>query len=777
MGNFPAIKFLFRDIASGGPAARQVLPGQGIGTPIWLEIASRQIENEVSVTEDRVLTLTDFQRRLWDALKSGKSVTVTAPTSAGKSFALQYYLASQLVGHPNFFGLFVVPTRSLIHQVSVSLRAIGRELTGEEFPVLTIPQSPEEAGIDSGLYVLTQERLQILIEVAPTISFSMVVVDEAQTVAADSRGIILQTVIDQLRRSNPETQFLFSSPTVANPQVFDGLFGLVQTEKIDEAESPVAQNLIFLDTDPTIPDLVHVEARILSQREPIGPAQVPIELLAPAQTLAALSWHFGREDQSLVYVGSQAASEEVASMISQLRQPAAAQQPDEVRQELEELSRFLREHIHRQYLLADTVLNGVAFHYGQIPAVVRQAIEDYFDEGLLRFLVSTSTLLHGVNLPARNLFLLDPTKDGEWPNQNADAISGPEFWNLAGRAGRLGREFEGNVFIINQRKWRSNPADESPRQSIKSALDEHVKDKKAALLAFIADTEHGSGNEQALESAFVKLFNEARRGTLDATLDRIYGDDEASKAEIKKAVETALPVVSVPAQVTERHITVSVYRQQEMYSYLLESIPKKGAQVYIPPHPLSDWKLAFANIIRLLKRLHNHFQHLPTRDRSHTYFAGLALRWMRGDPLPELISDAYAYRQKVQKKGEPNIATVIRSVMSDIESDLRFRYVKFLGCYIDILRQALNDTGNEKYIASIPSLPLYLELGASSKTMVSLVGMGLSRTTAGVIARKAANPSMGPSEVEEWLLKQNLEGLGISGICIREVEKLWGRRK
>ena len=59
--------------------------------------------------------------------------------------------------------------------------------------------------------------------------------------------------------------------------------------------------------------------------------------------------------------------------------------------------------------------------------------------------------------------------------------------------------------------------------------------------------------------------------------------------------------------------------------------------------------------------------------------------------------------------------------------------------------------------------------------MVSLVSMGLSRTTAGIIAGKAANPGMSPLETEDWLFKQNLEGLGISGICIREVEKL--RRK
>ncbi len=772
MGNFPAIRFLFREIANTSVADRTLLPGEGLGNPVWLEITSREIDNEVRVTGDRVLTLTDFQRRLWNALNTGKSVTVTAPTSAGKSFALQYFLGSQLARRADFFGLYIVPTRSLIHQVSASLRAIGRELTGDDIAVLTIPLSPTEAGFHSGIYVLTQERLQILMEAAPTMAFSMVVVDEAQTVAADSRGVILQTVIDQLRRVSSETQFLFSTPTVSNPTVFDGLFGFAATEQIDEVESPVAQNLIFLDGDAVVLDLVRIGARISDVREALGSVRIGIDLLQPAQTLATMSWHFGREDQSLVYVGSQAASEEVAGMISQLRQPTTMDQPEEVRQELDELSRFLREHVHPQYLLADTVLNGVAFHYGQMPSVVRQSIEDYFDEGLLRFLVSTSTLLHGVNLPAKNLFLLDPTKAGEWPNTNADAISGPEFWNLAGRAGRLGREFEGNVFIINQGKWRSNPLDESRRQSIKSALDEQVKDKTADLVKFIRNVAHGSGQEQTLESTFVRLFNESRRGTLDTTLSRICGGDIASAAEVKKAVEAAIPVIKLPVEITERHITVSVYRQQEMYEALTNKVKENGPTDYIPPHPMSDWKPAWTAMMRLLKRVHNHFEHLPTADKSHTYYAGLSLRWMRGNPLPQLITDAIAYRKKTRTR-EPNVATVIRSVMSDIETDLRFRYVKYLGCYIDILRQVLRDTGNDSYATSIPTIPLYLELGAASKTMVSLISLGLSRTTAGIIAAKAANPGMSQSEAEEWLLKQNLEGMGVSGICIREVEKLW----
>src|SRR5215213_5324354 len=75
---------------------------------------------------------------------------------------------------------------------------------------------------------------------------------------------------------------------------------------------------------------------------------------------------------------------------------------------LDELSQFVKDHVHPKYSLAETVRAGVGFHYGYIPSLVRKEIEHAFDEGHLHFIVCTTTLLKGVNLPARNLFMTRP---------------------------------------------------------------------------------------------------------------------------------------------------------------------------------------------------------------------------------------------------------------------------------------------------------------------------------------------------------------------------------
>jgi hypothetical protein len=69
-------------------------------------------------------------------------------------------------------------------------------------------------------------------------------------------------------------------------------------------------------------------------------------------------------------------------------------------------------------------------------------------------------LLQGVNLPARNIFLFKPEKGSRTPT-NAD-----DFWNLAGRAGRLKKDIHGNVFLVSYDTWKNRPVHETPSRCL-----------------------------------------------------------------------------------------------------------------------------------------------------------------------------------------------------------------------------------------------------------------------------------------------------------------------
>ena len=60
--------------------------------------------------------------------------------------------------------------------------------------------------------------------------------------------------------------------------------------------------------------------------------------------------------------------------------------------------------------LVPLVERGVAFHYGNMPSLIRLEVERLFRSGKIRFLICTSTLIEGVNLSCRTIVLRGPRK-------------------------------------------------------------------------------------------------------------------------------------------------------------------------------------------------------------------------------------------------------------------------------------------------------------------------------------------------------------------------------
>src|SRR5690606_23147430 len=84
---------------------------------------------------------------------------------------------------------------------------------------------------------------------------------------------------------------------------------------------------------------------------------------------------------------------------------------------------------------------GVAFHFGKLPQKIRSEIEKLFAKKKISNIFCTSTLLEGENLPAKNIFILSNAI-------GRSKFSEIDFWNLAGRAGRLTQELYGNIICV-----------------------------------------------------------------------------------------------------------------------------------------------------------------------------------------------------------------------------------------------------------------------------------------------------------------------------------------
>ncbi len=311
LGNFPTGDYLFGSF------------GKWIDTNLkgapWFEATSHRVDNAFFSDGDIQFVFTDFQVRIWKTLYEGKSLAVTAPTSAGKSFALQLFLASKLLKVEAFISIYLVPTRALINQVTSALYRLI-ETSDEEIIISSVPSPREELNMHKGVYVLTQERLQVLLDASGDLPVDLIVIDESQMLAEGARGVILHSVLERLKERNPDIQFLFGSPQTKNPDLYGKIFNLDSVVTLSETESPVAQNLIFVNTNATKQNILSLSALVDGVRRDLGLIKISTELYDgdKLQKLAYLSWFFGRANKNLVYYGGQAACEDIATKLLDL---------------------------------------------------------------------------------------------------------------------------------------------------------------------------------------------------------------------------------------------------------------------------------------------------------------------------------------------------------------------------------------------------------------------------------------------------------------------------
>ncbi|USL44379.1 DEAD/DEAH box helicase [Priestia megaterium] len=762
LGNFPAIDLMSKK-GLKSDAHDKTLPFLSV-----VESIQKTQENTLQI-KDNSFKLTDFQKELWGYLGLGLTVSLSAPTSAGKSFILQNFIMDKLITNNRFNAIYVVPSRALITQVSNTLMKSMKDNNLTNVSISTVPNISKDNHYEKEVYVLTQERLQILLKDHPEKVFDLVIVDESQLISDDDRGVILQFVLENLLNIHKETQIIFASPLTENPQLLPKIFGIEKFKSIKEEESSVSQNLIFLNVEN---NQIQLETQINQNKVLLGTETLSFND-REASLLSKIAVQFGMGHNNLVYAGGQAKSELIAKEISNL---LTEETEDET---ILHFIDFIKDYIHEEYELVHSLKKGVAFHYGNIPAIIRSTIEDLYSQGKLKYLVSTSTLLHGINLPIQNLFLENPTKGSKNTSEGRKdiPIAPLEFWNLAGRAGRMGIDFQGNVFIINIKDWIENPLNNQLDKNveIKPAFQRHLVEDSSQLISFIKDKGHTSGNpdSQGLETTFVKLYTHFLSDTLNQTFDNLDSPvSETVRNDISSALKEMYKELEIPGSLVRNNISISPYRQEQMLQYLIKKIDKEGPTKFIPLHPLRDWKEVYDNYLWTFKRIHTNLQKIPGKDRSHFYFAPLAIRWMRGESFSGLIQDAYDFKNK-NMKGTPNISTVIREVMSNIEKQLRFRYVKYFSCYLDILKFALDQTGNSSWKENIPNISLYLELGASSRTMISFMELGLSRATASILTIVVKNNNLNTEDVKKWLSKVDLEKLSLPLVCKEEIINLF----
>lgn len=268
-------------------------------------------ENKIKIS-NKEITLTNFQKRVWESLHSNVPQAISAPTSAGKSFLVVEMLANGIISGELNSAIYIAPTRALVNEITQKF--IIKTLPYQnEVRVTSIPTINNE--YNKQIFVLTQERLQVLLDNFEE-KIDLVVIDEAQSISDEIRGMILQDCLDKISTQNPNAKYVFLAP---GAEGFDDLADIIGIDAIHIEKtnlSPVVQNKIIVKVDPSKENNLQLSLLDNSDILPIGEIESTRGFANENTRLAAVALELGKNEGSLVYGTGAENAEDVAKQIS-----------------------------------------------------------------------------------------------------------------------------------------------------------------------------------------------------------------------------------------------------------------------------------------------------------------------------------------------------------------------------------------------------------------------------------------------------------------------------
>ena len=704
------------------------------------------IEHAIIVNDD-IFLLNKFQKEVYSAYKHNETISISAPTSAGKSYILCTLLLEELTeGNKNI--VYVVPTRALISQVESDLKALLKQYNLENLTnVTTVPPQEEIIEEKSNIFVFTQERLHWFLHGNSNNRIDILIVDEAHKIEDGNRGILLQQKIEDVVKANSSIKVFFSSPFTSNPEILlENVINNSRKCKVNTQFVAVNQNLLYVSQVPRKIREWQIHLCTVENTILLGKIVMTDRPTTERHKIVHTAYQTSNKGGCLIYSNGAADAEDTASLLYDL---LPERQPDS---ETTELIGLVQSTIHAQYVLARVLSKGIAFHYGNMPLLIRNEIERLFSIGKIEYLVCTSTLLEGVNLPAKSIIIRKPSRGiGNPLNQN-------DFWNLAGRAGRLGKEYSGNIFCIEPLKWSVQPEPNKAKQEIKRALNV-IENKGEELLDYIR---HQSPRQEAekrpdLEFAFGYFY-------IRYVLEKEIAPSNPFYNELMTELYSIQSKITLPSAIIKKNPGISPLAQQELYNFFTEHLDEIDTLIPVYPNDTNAFE-EYKNLIDIIGRTISYYPQQLNASR-----AILLINWMSGKPLSYLIRKSYeSYKRNRYNKKLP---AVIREVMENVESFVRYQFAKDSSCYVDILRYVLEINNKQELLESIPQLNLWLEFGVSQKTHLSLLALGLSRNTVLELTDRTISTEKSKEECLTWLRSLNLDELELSPIIIDDIKKV-----
>ncbi|WP_310424992.1 DEAD/DEAH box helicase, partial [Chamaesiphon sp. VAR_48_metabat_135_sub] len=387
--------------------------------------------------------LDKFQLQAVDSLNLGRSVVVCAPTGSGKTLIGEYAIHRAIRQGRRVF--YTTPLKALSNQ---KFRDFKAEFGEDNVGLLTGDISINR---DALVVVMTTEIFRNMLygtrigEVGTSMmGVEAVVLDECHYMNDKQRGTVWE---ESIIYCPPHIQLVGLSATVANSKQLTDWISLVHgpTDLIYSDYRPVPLEFHFVSPKgiaPLLdPNTAKLNPKLKSHRPPGSRKQedIPsigfvVSKLAEREMLPAIYFIFSRRG----------CDKAVADM-STLR----LVNPEESARLKIRIDEFLDKNPEAARAgQVEPLYKGVAAHHAGILPAWKVLVEELFTQGLIKVVFATETLAAGINMPARTTVISSLSKRTD---QGHRLLTASEFLQMAGRAGRRGKDVVGYVVATQTR--------------------------------------------------------------------------------------------------------------------------------------------------------------------------------------------------------------------------------------------------------------------------------------------------------------------------------------
>ena len=384
-----------------------------------------------------------FQKNAINSIEEGNHVLVTAHTSAGKTTVAEYAIAKAKELGKKI--IYTSPIKTLSNQkyydFAQQYDSVGI-LTGD------IKQNP-----DADIIIMTTEILRNMLfrsnEMIKDVQF--IIFDEVHYINDQDRGHVWEETLIMIPNY---IQIVMLSATINNPEKL-GNWVALKGKQVDMVGTkfrpvPLVHNIFYKDElVPIMNNSYKLDLEKYSEIEsyynkefkkyfkPNGRINDLVNILNERELFPCIFFSYSRKK-----------CEDYAKMIS-----TSLVDHDEIHHIEFILNKYLKgmfknyEKLEQTQTLRKLLMKGIGFHHSGLVHPLKEIQEILFSKGLIKILFATETFAVGVNMPTRTVIFTELSKfDG---NMNGFRnLNTAEYLQMAGRAGRRGKDKEGIVIYL-----------------------------------------------------------------------------------------------------------------------------------------------------------------------------------------------------------------------------------------------------------------------------------------------------------------------------------------